>query len=191
MLKDDPKAKERYRFHQKVLSKIKGLALVVYYVLVPFLQSPDWCTSEVADMNKDHDIIFDCQAVRSNTVKYSNLPKLAPWFTGLLDILCLSFFAFFRGYKLTWRAQSKKDRNRTISLIVLLIVCLTDISISMARERYPYLTNFLRPVVVMIFMSSIRSNLKSVAFDLKDSTTVLAIIFAFIGFFTFSGYFLF
>jgi two pore calcium channel protein, plant len=61
----------------------------------------------------------------------------------------------------------------------------------MARERYPYLTNFLRPVVVIIFMSSIRSNLKSVAYDLKDSITVLAIIFAFIGFFTFSGYFLF
>ena len=99
--------------------------------------------------------------------------------------------AFFRGYKITWRAQSKKDRNRTIALVALFVVCLIDISISIARDKYPYLTNFLRPVVVMIFLSSIRSNLKSVAYDLKDSFTVLAIIFSFIGFFAMSGYFLF
>ena len=92
---------------------------------------------------------------------------------------------------MTWRAQSKKDRNRTIALVVLLLVCLTDISVSMVRERYPYLTNFLRPIVCMIFLSSIRSNLKSVVYDIKDSLTVLIIIFSFIGFFSFAGYFLF
>jgi hypothetical protein len=60
MLKEDPKAKERYKFHQRVLSKIKGLALVIYYIMVPFLQSPDWCTIEIGDLGLEKNIVFDC-----------------------------------------------------------------------------------------------------------------------------------
>ena len=76
-------------------------------------------------------------------------------------------------------------------LVAVLIICLFDISFAIYVEQYPYATNFLRPVVVMIFLNQIRSNLKSVFKDLIDSLAILIIIFGFVFFFAFSGYFLF
>jgi len=76
-------------------------------------------------------------------------------------------------------------------LFCLLLLCLGDILWSMFRNVYPYITNFLRPVVVAIFLSQIRSNLKSIALDLRDSMTVLIIIFGYVFFFAFAAYFLF
>ena len=138
-------------------------------------------------------MVYHCDDIKINggEVKYSGMPKLAPWFTGTIDLCCLCFLTFFRMYKITWRTQNRKDKIRTGALILMLFVCLIDICWSMKREVYPYLTNFLRPVVIMIFLSSIRSNMKSVMRDFYDSLAVLIIIFSFIGFFAFAGLFLF
>ena len=70
-----------------------------------------------------------------------------------MDLVCISFLAYFRLYKSKWRVLSKSDRMRTALLITLFGICFLDITINIIRERYPYITNFLRPIVVAIFLS--------------------------------------
>lgn len=48
MMKADTKAVEAQKFQKKWLSKIKNVALVFYYLIIPFVQTPNWCTSRFA-----------------------------------------------------------------------------------------------------------------------------------------------
>jgi len=87
--------------------------------------------------------------------------------------------------------MQKNDKLRTILLGIVFIVCLADAVFALLVGHHPYITNFLRPIVIIIFANQIRTNLQAVALDFKDSLTVIATIFAFISFFAFAGYFLF
>lgn len=184
-------AQEAYRFHKKYLSPFKTVAIFVYYVFVPFLQTPDWCLNNATPDEKTA-WLYKCEHVLGGTVKYSDLPKLAPWVTGTLDFICLFILAFFRFSKLRWRAMSPKAKWRNYSLAALWVICTGDIIYSLVPPvNYPYLTNFLRPIVIMIFLSQLRNNMKFVVLTAKDALVILICIFSYIGFFTMVGYFLF
>jgi hypothetical protein len=43
LLKKTKGAAEKYKFSKTYLNPIKYVLLVVYYIVVPFLQTPDWC----------------------------------------------------------------------------------------------------------------------------------------------------
>lgn len=80
---------------------------------------------------------------------------------------------------------------RTYLLAIVFAVAVGDGIYSLFLGHHPYITNFLRPVVIVIFANQIRTNLQAVALDFKDSCTVITTIFAFISFFAFAGFFLF
>ena len=108
-----------------------------------------------------------------------------------MDFVCLGYLCFFMWYKHTWRQLSKNAKLRVWFLTAIFVICTADLIQAAIRRKYPYLTNFMRPIVVLLFLSQIRANLKSIVFDLKDSLTVLATIFAFILFFTILGLYMF
>lgn len=83
------------------------------------------------------------------------------------------------------------DKIRIPIGLIIYTACISDLIYSMVITRAPYLNNSFKPIVVLLFLPTIRNNLKTVVLDLKDSLPVLAMIFAFIFFFSFSGYFLF
>ena len=136
-------------------------------------------------------LFYSCKENTNNEIPYSNFPKLAPYAAGTIDILCLGFLAFTAYYKTTWRNSSKNDKIRIPLLAFLFVTCLVDVIYSMVVIGFPFYTSFMKPVVVLMFLSTIRANLKTVLYDLKDSSIVLLIIFSFIFFFAFSGFFLF
>ena len=76
-------------------------------------------------------------------------------------------------------------------MLLLYIICVTDLIITMVVIRAPTINNFLKPFTVLLFLPTIRQNMKTVIYDLKDSLVVLVIIFGFIFFFAFTGFFLF
>jgi hypothetical protein len=76
-------------------------------------------------------------------------------------------------------------------MIFLYILCMTDLIVSICRTHSPVINNFMKPVTVLLFLPTIRQNLKTVASDLKDTLPVLLIIFSFVFFFAFTGFFLF
>jgi len=70
-------------------------------------------------------------------------------------------------------------------------ICAADDIKALITFSYPLINYLLRPVVCIIFFSQLRSNLKSVALDLKDSIVVLFCIFAYIMYFAAVGMFIF
>jgi two pore calcium channel protein len=116
---------------------------------------------------------------------------VTPLWTGTGDIACLLVLSIFRCYKLKWTRMSRKSYYRTIILAVISLVCIANTIQSILQDDYPYISNFLRPIVVIVFSSSIRATMKQVLFNAKDAFAILATIFLFIGFFTISGYYLF
>ena len=125
-------------------------------------------------------------------VIYSNIPKFKPVVTATLDIICLIYLSMFRFYKLTW--SSKPTKIRIIQNWIfggVVIVCVFSSIICAVLFEYAIVNNMLRPVVVFLFFSSVRTNLLLIWHDFKDSFIILTTIFVFILFFASLGLFMF
>ena len=188
-MKTDERAQELYKVQKKWLSKIKIVAVIIYFLIIPFMETPKWCRD---DMNRD-DLtpIYHCSEIADGNIPYSQIYKLNPIITGGLDFLCLSFFIFFRLFKSKWRAQSKKATCRTYTLIALAVISFVDTIISIIFVEDSLISNLVRPIVVIIFFSQIRSNIYTAARDLYLSLYVLVLIFIYVFFFSILGYYLF
>jgi len=92
---------------------------------------------------------------------------------------------------LLWRVHNKQDKILTAIVCTCFILTLADTTYAMVYWKYPYVSNMLKPIVVCAFLCTIRQNLVAVYFDLKDSCAILTIIFSFVFFFAFAGYFFF
>jgi len=76
-------------------------------------------------------------------------------------------------------------------MLVIYFVCTVDLIQSCFRRGFPFVENFLRPVIVLIILSQIRSNMKGILFDIKDSAVVMICIFSYVAFFSIVGFFMF
>ena len=188
-VKDGGDAFKRYKFQKKWLSKVKLGALIIYYFVVPFFQTPQWCLNYFQDDGLK--LILNCHEVDGGSIKYSNLPQLAPWLTNVTDFLCLFSITFYFWFKITWREISQRSKVRLGILTAIFAFSTIDLATSTIREKYPYFSNFMRPIVIMIMMSQVRATTKSVILNVKDSLTVITMIFLYITFFSVVGVFLF
>lgn len=48
-MKETDEAKEAAKTQRKWLSPLKNVAIFIYYMVVPFIQTPDWCTNAWRD----------------------------------------------------------------------------------------------------------------------------------------------
>ena len=70
---------------------------------------------------------------------------------------------------MTWRILDKKAKQRTYALAIITIISVADLIFGIVRNSYPYITNILRPVVVIIFLSQMRQVMLNMAGVLKDT----------------------
>ena len=119
------------------------------------------------------------------------MPKLAAWLTAIIDILCLSYLTFYRFYKLRWRKMSRKNKARNYALVVILIGCVIDHIFGLIYLYNAIFSLLVRPVVVFIFFSAIRSNLFMIAHSCKDTMIILITILSYVMLFSVLGYYLF
>ena len=80
----------------------------------------------------------------------------------------------FKCFKMSWKRTSGSEKARIWGFIAIELVCIADLAEAGYYFRYPYVNNLLRPVVVVVFFSTIRENLKTLANDFKDSLVVLS-----------------
>jgi len=116
---------------------------------------------------------------------------LAPWGTGIFDFLCIGYLAFFLLHKLKWREMNKKENLATAVVLFLMFVSLLDTVFSIVLQNQSFIANLLRPFICCAMLPNIKDNLTAVIYDLKESITILVIIFSFIFYFTLFGYFVF
>ena len=166
---------------------------MIYYFVVPYFETPDWCLQyfkrdDTPAVNAS--ILVPCQEAYGGVIRYSDFPKLIPIVCSSLDLFCLINLCLFRLYKQKWKVLSRSDKIRNYIFAGIMLVCGADVIRCAITYSYPYLNNLCRPWVCVIFFSSIRSNLKSVIYDFKDSIVVLLCIFLYIMYFSAIGYFI-
>jgi hypothetical protein len=96
-------AMTRFQFQKKWLSKMKNLALTIYFLIVPFLQTPGWCIAYFKAQDSQIHWVYNCRAVDDGHILYSNLPKFNPILLACIDFTCIGSLVFYMWYKTTWR----------------------------------------------------------------------------------------
>ena len=171
------------------------LVVLVYFLILPYLYTPLWCVKYfIENPNlRTNDFYYNCEDVQidGGFVRYSTLPKLAGWLTALIDLLCLSFLTFYRFYKLSWRKMTRKGNARNYALVLVLILSTIDHILGLYYEYNAIVSLFIRPIVVYIFFSAVRSNLWLIVHSLKDTLMILATILCYVLFFALVGHYLF
>lgn len=126
---ESEEAKSAYKVQKVCLSRIKNVTIVIYYFMVPFFETPDWCLKYFKrdDTPSVDGIFVPCYDAYDGQVKYSYLPKLIPIVCSSLDLFCLLNLCIFRLYKQKWRRLSVWDRIRNWIFFFIMLVCSLDV----------------------------------------------------------------
>ena len=171
------------------------MVVIIYFLIVPYLYTPAWCLDYYIKHDNERNSVFyyRCGDVRidGGVVRYSTLPKLAAWLTGLIDVLCLCYLTFYRFYKLSWRKMTKKGNARNYALVAILVLSTIDHILGLYYKYNAIISLFIRPLVVYIFFSAVRSNLWLIVQSIKDTLMILATILCYVLFFALLSHYLF
>lgn len=80
---------------------------------------------------------------------------------------------------------------RNYGIVGISIISTISTIYSIAKDTYPFIAGFLRPVIVIIFSSSIRSTMAQAFSNAKDSAAIIILILLFIGYYTIIAYYLY
>lgn len=158
LILDSEDAKKAYKVQKVCLSRLKNVTIVLYYFIVPYFETPDWCLKyfKREDTPSVLGIFVPCYDACDGVVKYSNLPKLIPVVCSSLDLFCLLCLCVFRLYKQKWRKLTFWDKARNWIFFGIQLICSIDVIRAAIYYQYPYVNNLCRPWVCVIFFSSIR-----------------------------------
>ena len=175
--------------HHTYLSRIKTLVLVVYIFVLPFLEAPQWCIRKAkAEPGWSRSGSIYCGDLG---VPYSGNPTLSPVTIALVEFVCLGFIGFFRWSKTKWSVVRISDWRYNIVFAVSFSIIIIDNIVAIALFKRPFLSNLMRPVVFGFFLHLVRVSARQFVNDIRDSVTLLVAIFAFIGFYSLVGVYLF
>lgn len=193
-------AEEAAKFHEKWVDPLTNLALLVYFVVVPLFSTPEWCSVGYSNWSKFNDnknfrleFFYDCQWVsnaKGLDLEMSGFPSISPLYAELLNITCLLILCWCRWHNQKWMRVSRANQRRTYVLYVVAAVCISLDLWSIYTQTTTYIPNFLKPVIVIAFSSTISGTLSQVVGNMKDALAVIVTIFTFIGFFSVIGFFI-
>ena len=169
---------------------LRSLLVFVYFVFIPFSQSPAWC---IHAANKDEMSFVgsvDCGAVSAREgVHYAGMLTLSPLLCALIDILCMVGFGIMACHEQTWRHQDNNQKIRTSLMTLAFAFSIADLVYSVIHPSFPYIANCCRVIIVVCFFPGIRNATVSLFSDLKDSIAILLTIFTYILVFVFTVYY--
>ena len=132
---------------------------------MPFLTAPHWCASYYEGHNR-FQWTFDCKKVGSLHIDSSGYNKpirlvgdtqLSVLVSNSIDICLVSFLTFVRFFKASYSEQTFNMKLRNYMLLTLLGIALLDgiLGIFVAGP-FGYLSNYIRPIVAVVFMGQVR-----------------------------------
>ena len=195
----DDKDKKNYKFYKNVIIPIRSFTTFVFLFLLPLVEMPSWCHDRISD-SKRWDFTIKCAGLG---VPESGIDKLNVLYMGFFNMACMLVFIYSRYFKRRFRLtadslvrslgdnaqnyridllqqQEKSDKRENIALICAFAVMVIELIFAVVFEYRPYMTIFLRPIIVATFTDSIRENALTLAKDLRDAGVVLSMIFIFI-----------
>ena len=96
LVRDDDLARKRFAEHRKYLHPIKYACLVVYIVVIPFLECPNWCLDKKKGTSEQTHFFLICS---SYDVPYAGFPFVNPRYLFIFELCCLGVFALSRWYR--------------------------------------------------------------------------------------------
>ena len=163
----------------------------MYFLITPYLLAPKWCM----DYNRDNDYNFsemwtvDCEAASGGKIRYSRIIGLSPMVTGIMDLVCIGFLLFYRLYKFSWSKQrSCKNNVRTIAIFTVGVLSIVNSIIAMLNQTFPLYVNICRPIIMILFFSSMRRNIFNILLTLWDSLFIIISIGIYVVLYSLVGY---
>ena len=109
----------------------------------------------------------------------------------MLNLSCIFYFIFSRYYTKLWRIQKKNDVRRDVIFRVTAVVVAVDVILGIILDYQAYVNDFMKPVICMSFMASVRDNWRNLLLDMKDSSVIIASVFLFVFCYSALGHFVF
>ena len=190
-IKDAKHGEEEFSKDQRRAFYLVRKALVfLYFVLVPFCQSPSWCLNYFHQKGERNFGLFDCDMVSAETgYRYSAFPTFSPLLTILIDLVCMVCFCIMICHENGWRNQSKGEKRRTAIMVIACSISLIDLTRAFFAMKFPYFANLMRIPILLSFSHRLRMNTVSLFHDLKDSFAILLTIFTYILLFVITVYY--
>ena len=125
--------KKRYYYHKKFLNRIKLVLLVFYIIIIPFCEAPDWCIDSIRQQKGGGKIVINrfYLPCKDRGIPFSDTVTLSPFYTSLVDLMIVTYLAFMRWYKTTWKRVRNSDKKQNMFMSFLFFAICIDMSISM------------------------------------------------------------
>ena len=171
-----------------LMNILEVLAFFMYIFILPMFAIPEWCSGK-----EESGLIVTCQS----TDELSNHPVSGTNYfaNGLncsIDLVSIIIISMVQIRKVRRHRTENKDKVRVIALFVMLGMSFLDSAIQLASGSSNlygifYLTDLLRPWVVICSFAHLRSSLSLIFLNVRDSFVTLLILFIFLGYFAFFG----
>ena len=135
--------------------------------------------------------IQDYSTWDSNMYPNSGLPKMNYLLSGFLEILWLGILVFFTWLRKTFKIPTWRSTIREIVHLALSLIATVDIISSMILFRPPICSKFIRLIIFIIFVRSIRECLYRIVMVVYDSKEILLLMIGYVFFFSWIGVMLF
>lgn len=144
-----------------------------------FFEIPTWCLDS-KDI-KDH-VYCD-----SDTYPNSGLPKLPKFASAALEIFWLGVLLFFTFFRRMFKIPSYFSKVREVVQTVLTIIAFIDILVAIAIGKGVIVSKFVRLLLIILFIRSLRESLIRIVLVVYDSKEILMLLVAYIWFFGWIG----
>ena len=82
---------------------IKNFFMIFYLFVNPLIMTPDWCLDFfIQPQNNKYitsSVFLDCRVAYDDRIIYSDIYKVKPLYSAVLDIICLLYFCLYRFLK--------------------------------------------------------------------------------------------
>ena len=164
-IQNDLGSTERAKVYLKYMHWPLYVIIFVYVLIMPFLTAPVWCVQYWNEIDP-WQLTIDCKHAGSVHIDSTGYNKpirlvgdtqLSILVSNSIDICLVSFLTFVRFYKGTYSKQSKSMKLRSYILLSLLLIAIIDGVLGIfVGKIFGYLSNWIRPIVAVVFMGQVR-----------------------------------
>ena len=123
---------------------------------------------------------------------YSGIPCFSHYFTFSLEVLCISFFLFFKWSKTWYKYDHNKNLLRTaLAQSIMSSIAIISGGYCLLVGMAPFPQILLRPLILGCLLKLMRLNMIQFIEAVLDSANVIIVIFLFVEISSLLGYYLF
>lgn len=171
----------RLKIIYRKLLVFRGL-IVFTYMSLAFFEVPSWCRIDFYS--------YDC-TTHGHTVPWSNIPKLNNTGTRAIELFCIVFLLALNTFRSTFTQQTRTRWLRDVFLWSCSLAASADILYSFITASSLMYAQFIRPVIFLMVIRSVRESMMSILRTIKATAGIILLVALHIIIFAWAGLVLF